>query len=540
MTLGSGAAVALAVKIVTDAKSAPGDIDKVTKSTSKLGKAGDAAGKLFAVGIGLAAVAGKKAADAALEDAVGQNKLANALKNATGARSGDIAAVEDWITAQGKALGVSDGELRPAMESLVTATKDVGKAQELAAIAMDISARKGLSLESVSKTLAKAHATGNVAALSKYGVATKDADGKTRDLASVQADLANAYKGAAASSPELAQKRLAVQTDELQEKFGAKLVPALQAATKAGLAVIGWVDRNSTTATVLVGALFALLAVVKLVSIATTLWSTATKIAAGAQAAFNFVVAANPILLIVAGVVLFVGALVLAYRRSDRFKAIVNAAFGAISSKVGAVVGFIKANWLKMLVILTGPIGLAVALIVKHWDKIKAGGLAVVTWVRDKWSAIKDLISGPVDRAKTLIGTAIENVKGKIDSIKTKAEGVKAAIETALSTAFKPIDTAVGWVTTLISKIESLIAWIAKIDFPDLPDLPGVRTNNADQSGGNGTRGLPGRPRGSASSNGGLTVQVVIPGGFVGDERTLARELRRILGHDVRRALGAT
>ena len=56
-----------------------------------------------------------------------------------------------------RATGVTDDELRPAMETLVTATGDVGKAQKDMKKALDISAASGKSVEDVSKAIALAH-----------------------------------------------------------------------------------------------------------------------------------------------------------------------------------------------------------------------------------------------------------------------------------------------------------------------------------------------------------------------------------------------
>jgi hypothetical protein len=65
------------------------------------------------------------------------------------------------------------------------------------------------------------------------------------------------------------------------------------------------------------------------------------------------------------------------------------------------------------------------------FDKIKG-------WVQDVWEKFQDLV----------------------DDVR----GIGGTISSLLSSAFKPIDTAIGWV-------KSLIDWISKIDFPDIPDI---------------------------------------------------------------------
>lgn len=179
---------------------------------------------------GAAVVAGKALFDmakAAAEDEKGQARLATALKNTAGATDKQVAGVEDWITAQGKALGVADDELRPALGRLAAATHDVGKAQKLTSLAMDISAGSGKSLDAVSTALAKAQ-NGQVAGLARLGVKTKDAEGKTRSLRDITRDLAKTYSGQASAAAETTAgkwERLKLRFDEAKETLGSKLLP---------------------------------------------------------------------------------------------------------------------------------------------------------------------------------------------------------------------------------------------------------------------------------------------------------------------------
>lgn len=194
-------------------------------------------GKFAAVGaLGLAAgavVAGKALFDmgkAAAEDAQQQALLANALKNSAGATDAQVKSTEDWITAQGKAFGVADDKLRPALSDLVRATGDVTEAQNLARLAMDVSAGSGKDLGAVAKALAKAQ-NGNVAGLARLGIATKDASGQTKTFTQLQDDLAKKFKGAAATSANtFAGKmgRLSLMFDEAKESIGAKLLPVAE------------------------------------------------------------------------------------------------------------------------------------------------------------------------------------------------------------------------------------------------------------------------------------------------------------------------
>jgi hypothetical protein len=170
-----------------------------------------------------------KATKAAMADEAAQKQLAKTLQTAAGATRGQIAATESWITKQGRALGVTDDELRPALQRLAVATGDVGKAQKLAALGMDVSAGTGKSLEAVTTALAKAQ-NGSVGGLARLGIATKDASGKTKTFAQITEDLGNKFQGAASTKANTFQgkmQRLKVVFDETKEAIGARLLPIL-------------------------------------------------------------------------------------------------------------------------------------------------------------------------------------------------------------------------------------------------------------------------------------------------------------------------
>lgn len=219
------------VEFLGEDKSLSSTADKAEGRVGRLGgtlaKAGKVAAAGAAAGFAIAGVALFKMGQGAAEDAAGQARLAKALKNSTGATDAQVAKVEDWITAQGKALGVADDQLRPALEKLAGATKNVGQAQKLASLAMDVSAGTGKSLEQVSTALMKAQ-NGQVAGLSKLGISTKDAAGHTITFEEAQKRLAKLHDGQAASSANTLEgkiNRLKLILSETGETIGSKLLP---------------------------------------------------------------------------------------------------------------------------------------------------------------------------------------------------------------------------------------------------------------------------------------------------------------------------
>lgn len=228
-----------------------------------LGKAGKLAAMGLAAGLVVAAGAAVKFVQAAIEDEASAKRMATQFRNSAGATKSQIAATEQWISAQGRAKGVADDDLRPALSNLVRATGDVGKAQKLAGLAMDISAGTGKDLGAVSTALAKAQ-NGNVGALSRLGVKTKDAEGKTMSFKKVVGQLGDTFKGAASKHADTTAGRFArlkLIGSELGESIGAKLLPPITefagfllnrvgpALSKAG----GWIQTNLVPPLVAVG-----------------------------------------------------------------------------------------------------------------------------------------------------------------------------------------------------------------------------------------------------------------------------------------------
>ena len=172
---------------------------------------------------------GADAVTAAAADQKAQLKLAKTLENVTGATEGAIAATEQFITAQQFATGVSDSQLRPALETLVRATGDVTKAQNLLKLGLDVSAGSGRDLESISLALAKAQG-GQFTALQRLGIVLPDNIKKSKDFGKVQEYLNDLFGGQAAVAANTYEGKLAILRErlgEVQESLGGALIPTL-------------------------------------------------------------------------------------------------------------------------------------------------------------------------------------------------------------------------------------------------------------------------------------------------------------------------
>lgn len=240
----AGSARRITVEFIGDGKNLSGELSNIEGKTHKFGAAMSKAGKyaLLGLGAGLAAagVAGVKFAQSAADDAQAAELMATAFRNNARATDEQIASAEDWITLQGKQKGVADDELRPALSRLVTATHDVGEAQKLATLAMDVSAGSGKSLEAVSTALMKAQ-NGQVSSLSRLGINTKNAAGETIGMDEAVQRMAETFGGAAAAKADTFQgkmDRLKLMMSETGESIGYKLIPI-------GVKLMDWVNGSA-------------------------------------------------------------------------------------------------------------------------------------------------------------------------------------------------------------------------------------------------------------------------------------------------------
>jgi hypothetical protein len=228
---------ALTLKLLADVDNFTKNLDKADKDVATFGdkvtKFGKVAGAAFAAaGAAAVAYAGKLAIDgvkSAIEDAAAQTKLALTLKNVTGATEDQIAATEDYITKTSLAVGITDDELRPSLERLSRATGDLNKAQKLQAVAIDIAAGSGKSLETVTNALAKA-AEGQTASLGKLGVGLTTTQLKTMSFDDITAKLADTFENQASAKADTFQgklTRLQIAFDEGKETVGAYILTAI-------------------------------------------------------------------------------------------------------------------------------------------------------------------------------------------------------------------------------------------------------------------------------------------------------------------------
>ncbi|MGI9143050.1 MAG: hypothetical protein ACR2IJ_07645 [Fluviibacter sp.] len=211
-------------KLKQDMKKADGIVSKFT-TAAKWGLAG------VASAAGAAAFKlGVDGVQAAIADQASQVKLATALGNTTKATEAQIKANEEYITQTQLRYGVEDVLLRNSLGKLATVTGSLTKAQEMQAVALDVSAGAGISLEAATTLVTKA-LQGSFTGFKKLGIVLDENITKNKDGAKAVEMLGKKYEGAASKAADTTQgklQRLNQAWDETIEGVGQALLPALE------------------------------------------------------------------------------------------------------------------------------------------------------------------------------------------------------------------------------------------------------------------------------------------------------------------------
>ena len=206
-----------------------------------------------AAGIGLSTAAvinfGKNAAKAFIADEKAASQLAQSVKNL--GLAFETPRIEEFISQLSRASGVTDDQLRPAMQKLLQTTGSVAKSTELLTQALDISRGSGVDFNTVVEDLTKAY-VGQTRGLNKYKLGLSQAELKTMDFADVQAKLSDQFKGSNAAYLETYAGKLGILSTaagEATEIIGKGLVDSLSILAGEGNTVQPLADSMLELAT---------------------------------------------------------------------------------------------------------------------------------------------------------------------------------------------------------------------------------------------------------------------------------------------------
>ena len=303
----------------------------------------------LAAGLGLAT-------KAAVEDQAAQDLLAQQLRTSAMATDDVIKSNEDFISSLSMAKAVADDELRPAMANLVRSTGSVEVAQGLMNTALDIAAATGKDLETVTMALGKA-ANGQTAALTKLDPSLKGVIDSSSTLDDITSALSVSFGGAAdvaAKSYEGRMKSMKIAMDETKESIGAALLPVLQKLLEIMAPIAKFAQENSTLFLIFAGVIGIIATAVVAYNLylkAMAFYTTAVSVA---TAIWNAILLANPITLVVIGIIAFVAAMVLLYKKFEVVRDVVDTVFGAIKTAVTVSLNFLTSYFTGVLNIYKG------------------------------------------------------------------------------------------------------------------------------------------------------------------------------------------
>jgi phage-related protein len=163
--------------------------------------------------------------------------------------------------------------------------------------------------------------------------------------------------------------------------------------------------------------------------------AVAEKAAAAGQWLLDAAMDANPIGLIVLAIAAVVVAFVELWKHSAAFRDFWKGLWKDVTAIISAVVDWIKQHWPLLLAILTGPIGIAVLLIVKNWRTISDGAQAV-------WRDVVHFFTSMAAWLAGLPRTIYRFLSGMFDFIGNEAAGI--------------YNTVIGWLQSIVNFAASI------------------------------------------------------------------------------------
>lgn len=211
--------------------------------------------------------------------------------------------------------------------------------------------------------------------------------------------------------------------------------------------IVGWFQQTEIAMWALGGVVIALL-IPAVISMIVGLWGVVTGLGAIAVAAIAAALPFLPLILLGAAI----GAIAfLIIKNWETLKQWFATAWQFIKNVFAGFINWVKSNWPLLLAIITGPIGMAVFMIVKHWETIKAAFGAALNFIKMIFGAVVGWIVGRINNIKNnfiwafnLIRSVVSAVGNAIASPFINAFNfIRRAIDTVIS-KFREITGSVG------------------------------------------------------------------------------------------------
>lgn len=302
---------------------------------------------------------------------------------------------------------------------------------------------------------------------------------------------------------------------QLATQIAAVLVPALAAVSPLLTAVAGFLSENMSWVGPLAGGILALAAAYKTYQAAATAvtavqkllsasiiansaaWlgntarMVAAKVAAAAMAVVSGVVraatiawtavqwllnaalTANPIGIVIVVIAALIAAIVLLWKRSETFRTIVLAVWGAIKAAVSAV-----GKW------FTGTLAPS---LMRAWSQLKTALAAVGNFFKSTWNNIKAVVS-------TVLGAVVAFIRRNIATIIAIVQGIRNVINIVRNAFQSARDAVASRIASLLSLVRSIPGKVSSA-LGNLGGLLASKGRSLVQGFINGIAGMIGRVR---------------------------------------------
>ena len=261
----------------------------------------------------------------------------------------------------------SSASTQDALRILTQATHDPAKALQLLGETTDLAASKHIDLASAANMVGRTF-NGSTRLTKQYGIEIDKTTKLTKDHKTATQALAAVLSGQAAASVNTFGGHLDVLKTKVEDsvsQFGQKYGPAIQGVGIAAMAL-------------------------------GSIWEIVGPLMASMEGLGLW-----PILLIIGGIVALIAAAWLLYKYWGDI-------WGFVKRIAIDVWDWIKNNWPLLLAILLGPIGAAAALIITHFNTIKAVVGDTVRFIVAAWNGLWAFFSGIIG-AIGAIGSAVWN-----------------------------------------------------------------------------------------------------------------------------------
>ncbi len=290
--------------------------------------------------------------------------------------------------------------------------------------------------------------------------------------------------------------------------------------------------------------------------------------AAGIAAAIPWLIAFAPVIAIIAAVAAAAWLIVSNWSTITEF---MGKLWEGVQNVVGGFINWIKGNWPLLLAIITGPIGMAVLFVIRHWDSIKEGAANMINGLVNFFTGLpgrigsavgnmgsllynkgRDLIDGLLNGAGSLLSKIgnffLDKVPGWIKDPFKKALGIASpskvfagfgkntvqGLVNGITGARGLISNAMGTVSRAVSSGLSVTANPTVRVSPGDTGSPDSTVTSGSLSGGGAV--IDATPTNSGGGQPQILVQMTVQGNIIGTTSGL-RELSVLMAQLLQEAL---